>query len=368
MGRSRRKVDKVFLYNIFILVGVGVAVFISASLGILAKDKNLFTSVLFSQLILGLGLGFLLMYITLKIDYRFWRKYAFVVFILSLLLTLAVFIPAISLEHGGAQRWISLGPVSLQPVEVLKFGFIIYFAAWLNWIRTKVKTFKWGLLPFLGMLGVIGVILINQPDTKSLILISFTGLSMLLLAGAKLKHIILSFVVIGICFGALVYFTPYLKDRINTYINPSADEQDTSWQIKQSWIAIGSGGIFGRGYGQSIQKFTYLPEAHGDSIFAVLGEEFGFIGTTTIVFLYLFFVLRGFRIASRAPDNYSRLLVSGIVIMIGAQAFMHIAAVTGVFPLTGVPLPFMSQGGTSLMIYLASMGVVLQISRYRRNV
>jgi cell division protein FtsW len=163
-----------------------------------------------------------------------------------------------------------------------------------------------------------------------------------------------------------VFFTPYLQERIKTFIDPSQDPQGSSYQIQQSLIAIGSGGIFGRGYGQSIQKFSYLPEPQGDSIFAVVGEELGFIGGVAIIILYLLFLLRGLRIANNSPDLFSRLLVSGIVILIVAQSFMNIASATGVFPLTGVPLVFISQGGTSLMIDLMAIGIVFQISKFSK--
>jgi cell division protein FtsW len=165
----------------------------------------------------------------------------------------------------------------------------------------------------------------------------------------------------------LVFYKPYLQARIKTFIDPSSDPKGSSYQLQQGMIAIGSGGILGRGLGQSIQKFNYLPESQGDSIFAVLGEELGFIGTFFTVLLYAFFALRGLRIANHSPDLFSRLLVSGIVILITAQSFMNIAAITGVFPLTGVPLVFMSQGGTSLMIYLIAVGIVLQVSKYQKE-
>ncbi|KKS23383.1 MAG: Stage V sporulation protein E [Candidatus Jorgensenbacteria bacterium GW2011_GWF2_41_8] len=168
-----------------------------------------------------------------------------------------------------------------------------------------------------------------------------------------------------IAFGVLVYFKPYARERVTTFLNPANDPQDSSWQINQSLIAIGSGSVFGRGLGQGIQKFTYLPEPQGDSIFAVIAEELGFVGSITIILLYVVFVLRGLRIASRAPDQFGRLLSSGIVIMITVQAFLNIAALAGLVPLTGVPLPFMSHGGTSLLFSLAAVGIVLNVSRYQ---
>ncbi|MFA6256927.1 MAG: putative lipid II flippase FtsW [Candidatus Paceibacterota bacterium] len=363
-----KKPDKFFLIVVMLLLIIGVSVFVSASLGIFAKNQGTFYSVLFSQLVLGLGLGLVGMYITYKINYKFWRKYSLFIFILSILLTAAVFVPSLGWSHGGAKRWIDLGFTRFQPVEILKFGFVIYFAAWLSWAKNKVHNFKFGILPLGIMLIIIALILFRQPDTKSFILIAVTGLSMLFISGVPIKYLIGAGFMLIVSLGVLVYFTPYLQARVKTFIDPAHDSQGDSYQIQQSMIALGSGGIFGRGLGQSVQKFSYLPEPQGDSIFAVLGEELGFVGTLSTIFLYLLFLLRGFRIANRSPDYFSGLLVSGIVILITVQSFMHIASVTGVFPLTGVPLVFMSHGGTSLMIYLAAIGIVLQISKFQKHV
>ncbi len=362
-----KKIDKFFFVTLIILIVLGITMFISASLGLLVKSPSVFYSVLFNQIVLGLGLGSIGMYIAYKIPYKFWRQYSLHILIATILLTLAVFIPGLGSDHGGAKRWISLHFFSFQPVEFLKFGFVIYFAAWLSWAKNRVTDFKFSMLPLAILLGMIALILFKQPDTKSFILIALTGISMLFISGVPLRYIL------GVGFGAvivlsvLVYFTPYLQARVKTFIDPSNDPRGSSYQIQQSLIALGGGGVFGRGLGQSIQKFSYLPEPQGDSIFAVLGEELGFVGGVGAIILYTLFVLRGFKIANRAPDLFSRLLVSGIVILIMMQSFMHIASVIGVFPLTGVPLPFMSHGGTSLMIALASMGIVLQISKMQTS-
>lgn len=364
---KEKKADKFFLIIIFILLLLGVAMFISASLGILAKNEETFFSMLFSQLVLGLGLGFLGMYFSLKINYKFWRKFSLLIFLGSILLTAAVFIPSLGWSHGGAERWIQLGPISFQPVEFLKFTFIICLAAILSSAKKKVRDFKFGILPFFIMIAVTAVILLKQPDTKSFILITTTGISMLFISSVPIKYILGTIFISGLLLGTLIYFKPYLQERVKTFINPSRDAQGSSYQIQQSLIALGSGGLFGRGFGQSIQKFSYLPEAQGDSIFAVLGEELGFVGSSITILLYLLFVLRGFYIANRSPDSFSGLLVYGIVILITAQSFMHIASVVGVFPLTGVPLVFMSQGGTSLMVYMMAIGIVLNISKFSKK-
>ena len=364
---KEKKIDRFFLIIVSLLISIGAAMFFSASLGVLAKSGETFYSVLFSQLILGFGFGFLGMYFALKVNYKFWRKYSFYIFLGSIILTAAVFIPSLGWSHLGAERWIQLGPLRFQPVEILKFGFIIYLAAWLSWAKNRVQDFKFGILPLFILLTIIAVILFNQPDTKSFILIAVTGFCMLFISGVSTKWIALLGVGSLVALGSLVFFTPYLQERVKTFIDPSQDPQGSSYQIQQSLIAIGSGGIFGRGYGQSIQKFSYLPEPQGDSIFAVLGEELGFVGSVAIIILYLLFVLRGLRIANNSPDLFSRLLVSGIVILIAAQSFMNIASITGVFPLTGVPLVFMSHGGTSLMVYLMAVGIVFQISKFQHK-
>ena len=362
-----KKVDKFFLIIVFLLITIGAAMFVSASLGVLAKKPDIFYSVLRNQLVLGLGLGLCGMFIAFRINYKFWRKYSFFIFLFSILITAAVFIPHLGWSHSGATRWITLGSISFQPVEFLKFGFVVYLAALLSWAKNKVEDFRFGILPLFVMLSIIATLLYFQSDTKSFILIALTGFSMLFISGVPLKYLLGLGVVSISVLGILVFSTPYLQQRVKTFIDPSSDPQGSAYQIQQSLIAFGSGGIFGRGFGQSIQKFSYLPEPQGDSIFSVIGEELGFIGALGVIILYLLFLLRGIRIANKSPDLFSGLLVSGIVILITLQSFMHIASNTGVGPLTGVPLVFMSHGGTSLMVYLFAVGIVLQISKFKQH-
>lgn len=363
---KNKKIDKYFLGIVLTLLFTGAAVFVSASLGILIRSQSTFYAVLISQLVLGLGCGLVGMYLSLKINYKLWCKYSFFIFLAAILLTAAVFIPHVGWGHQGAQRWIRIGSFSFQPVEILKFAFVIYFAAWLSWAKNRVQDFKFGILPLFIMLAIIAAVLFHQPDTKSFILMTVTGIGMLFISGVPFRYLVGVGVTGVVVLGVLVFFTPYLQQRIKTFIDPAQDAKGSSYQIQQSLIALGSGGLLGRGYGQSIQKFSYLPEPQGDSIYAVLGEELGFVGTVATIFLYLLFAWRGLRIANNSPDLFSRLLVSGIVILITAQSFMHIASVIGVFPLTGVPLVFISHGGTSLMIDIMAIGIVLQISKYQK--
>lgn len=363
----KKSVDKIFLGIVITLLILGVFAFISASLGVLAKNEAKFYGILFNQLMLGLVGGIAALYFFSKIDYKFWKKYSLYFFLASIGLTLLVFVPHLGFVHGGARRWIAFGPVTFQPVEFLKFGFIIYFAAWLSWAKAKVQNFKWGVLPLAVLLGIIALILFKQPDTKSFILILAAALMMLLVSGVPWKYLFGFVGVSVIALIILVSFKPYLIDRVKTFLDPNRDPSGSSYQLQQSLIALGSGGVFGRGFGQSIQKFSYLPEPQGDSIFAVIGEEFGFIGVTILILLFVAFALRGMRIANHSPDLFGRLLVTGIVIMLTAQSFLNMASIVGLFPLTGVPLVFISQGGTALLVDLAAVGIVLNISRQKKT-
>ncbi len=362
-----QKIDKLFLTIVIGLVAFGIIFFLSAALGIYAKNPKLFTSVIINQFCLGIGGGTILFFIGYKVPYLFWKKHAFIVFVLTLFLMLGVFIPGVGFTHGGARRWINIGFTTFQPAEFLKISFIIYFSAWLSWVRKDIHSFKKVIIPFLILLSLMGALLFLQPDTKSFILMALTGIVMLFISGTPFKHFVIIIVAGSIVFTTLAFTTPYIQKRIQTFINPSHDEQGSSYQLKQAFIAFGSGGLLGQGIGQSVQKFGYLPEAHGDSIFAVIGEETGFLGTTFCILLYLAFILRGIRISYHAMDPFGRLLSLGIVIILGAQSFLNIASLIGLFPLTGVPLVFISQGGTSLALSLFAVGIVTQISQFQRK-
>ncbi|MCX6754823.1 MAG: putative peptidoglycan glycosyltransferase FtsW [Candidatus Nomurabacteria bacterium] len=364
--KKKNKIDKIFFGIVIALVIIGLITFTSASLGILAKNETKFYGVIFGQFVLGFLGGLIALFIGLKIPYKFFKEYSLVLFITSIVLTGLVFIPGLGQSHGGARRWVDIMGFSFQPVEFLKIGFIIYFAAWLSWVKGKVKDPLFSILPLIIFIGIIATVLLKQPDTKSLILITITSLTMLFVSGTPIKHILGFFFVAIVGFAILVSFQPYLKERVNTFLNPSENSRGSSYQLQQSLIAVGSGGLFGRGLGQSIQKFNYLPEPQGDSIFAVIGEELGFVGVTVLICLYIAFAMRGFRIALRnAPDSFSKLVVIGFITIITAQSFMNIASIIGVFPLTGVPLVFISHGGTALLLSLGMMGIVLNISRFQ---
>lgn len=362
-----RQIDKLFLGIVILLVAGGFFIFISAALGLAARDGVTFGAVAFNQIFFGLFLGAILLVWFSKIPYAFWKKNSVYIFIFSLVLTALVFAPHIGFEYGGAKRWLLLGPLTFQPAEFLKFGVVLFLAAWFSSVKTKIGTFRWGFLPLVAVIGLAGVLLLLQPDTGTFLVILAASMSVFLVAGGRWRH--LAMLIAGLLAGAtvLIFTRPYLMDRVMTFLDPSRDPTGSGWQIQQALIAVGSGGVFGRGFGQSIQKFNFLPEPIGDSIFAVAAEEFGFIGAIALIALFVFFLLRGLHIARRAPDNFSGLLVTGIVTMIVAQSFLNIAALIGVMPLTGLPLIFVSHGGSALLIALAEIGIVLGISRYQKR-
>jgi len=358
-----KKVDKPFLVATLILIILGFVIFSSASLGLLAKGGERYSNVALSQTFFGLFLGTLCLIVVSRIPYQFWKKNSFYIFGISLVITCLVFIDGLGFEHGGARRWLDIGPFSFQPSEFLKIAFILYLSAWLSSARNKIDTFKQGMLPILVLLTVVALIILSQPDTDVFIIIALTCFSMFLIAGGKWRHLIPVFIVFLLGIVLIASVRPYVKQRITTFLNPSENNYTSSYQSQQALIAIGSGGIAGRGFGQSIQKFNFLPEPMGDSIFAVAGEEFGFLGTLFLVLLFVYFAIRGLKIAARTEDMFGRLLVVGVVLLITFQAFLNMGAMLGILPLAGNPLPFVSQGGTSLLFTLIGVGIVLNVSK-----
>ncbi len=361
------RIDKTFLFSTLALLIFGFTMFISASLGILAKNSAQFSSITFKQTFFGILLGLISCFIFSKINYKFFKKHSLFIFIASLIITASVFIPGVGSVVNGAKRWIIIFGLSFQPVALLNIGFIIYWSAWLSFAKEKITNIKYGILPLIVILGVIGALLLKQPDTDSFLIICAVGITMFIVAGGKIKHVAL-LAVLGIaCIATVAIMRPYVMSRIQTYINPGANSQTSGYQVQQSLIAVGSGQVFGRGLGQSIQKYKFLPESISDSIFAVLGEELGFVGCLSAIILFLFFIFRGFRIAIKSQDNFGGLLVSGIITLIALQSFINIASVLGVIPFSGIPLAFFSQGGTSMLLMLAQIGIVMNVSKFSKG-
>ncbi|MFH1472963.1 MAG: putative peptidoglycan glycosyltransferase FtsW [bacterium] len=362
---SRAKVDKPFLFVAITLTVAGFFIFSSASLGLLARGAENYSSVAFSQTVLGLFLGTVAFFFAMRSDYKFWKKSAFYILLGALILNVLVLV--VGAEINGARRWLSFGGLSFQPAEFLKFAFIIYFAAWASGVKNKFKEFRYGFLPLIILLSIVSVLLLLQKDTDNLAMIVVAGMAIFVSAGGKWRHL-LALIMVGVISLSFVAFSrPYVMQRITTFMHPQVDSQGAGYQIQQSLIAVGSGGLTGRGFGQSVQKFNFLPEPVGDSIFAVAAEEFGFFGGVLLILLFASYATRGLKIASKVSDNFARLTVVGIVIMIAAQAFVNIGAMLGVVPLSGITLPFVSHGGTSLFFTLLETGIVLSVSRTQKG-
>lgn len=362
-----KSVDTILLALVLVLVIGGFLIFSSASLGLLSRSGASFSSVAFNQFLFGIVGGGTAMFLMSNVFYRNLRQYAFYIFIFSILITLAVFIPGIGATHGGATRWINIAGFSMQPAEILKIGFIIYVATWLSGMNQHVTSLLTGTLPFMGIVGIVGVIMLLQPDTDTFLIMAAAALAMFITAGGKWRDVAIMVALAVILLATVAFVRPYIMDRLTTFLHPEDDPQGAGYQIQQSLIAVGSGGISGRGFGQSIQKFEYLPEPIGDSIFAVYAEEFGFVGSSILIIIFLSFTFRGFKIAAVAQDMFGMLLVVGFMTLIVLQAFLNMGAMLGVAPLSGLPLPFISHGGTALLVTLTMVGIVLNVSKYRKS-
>ena len=356
--------DKSLLAITFILLGGGLLILGSASAALSQKDFGIISYYTLRQILTGVCTGLVAFFITSRIPYRTWKKWSIPLMILSFGLLTAVFLPQLGYSWGGARRWLDVGIFSFQPSEILKFSFIAYLAAWLDARRAQVGSVSYGMAPFALMIGIVGVFLIMQPDIGTLGIIVATAALLYLLGGGKISQMAVLFVLGAILFYLLVQIAPYRLNRILVFLDPNLDPQGIGYQINQAFIAIGSGGVFGKGFGQSIQKYNYLPEPIGDSIFAIFTEEVGFLGALVLILCFLFFFWRGMMIARCAPDMFGKLLAAGISTSIMVQAFVNMAAISGLLPLTGIALPFISYGGTSLAITLAEVGVLLNISKH----
>lgn len=307
------------------------------------------------------------MFVTSHIDFTFWKKYSLHLFIASLILTLLVFVPGLGFAHGGARRWVSLGFISFQPAEFLKLGVVIFLSAWFAKHAKHIHEWKFGLLPFWIVTGLAFMALFRQPDTGTMALIGIVAFSLYWIRGARIKHVGVTIAIAMLLAGIYTAINPHVIDRIKTFTDANRDPYGASYQVRQSKIAIGSGKLYGRGLGQSVHKFgPYLPESNSDSIFAVYAEEFGFVGSFILIALYLLFAFFGARVVKYAPTAFAQNMVIGIILLIIIQVFFNIAAISGIVPLSGLPLIFMSHGGTALFITLAELGIILNVSRYMR--
>ena len=320
-----------------------------------------------NQLLRGLIPGLIAFYFASRIDYRTWKKYAFGLLIASVVMLILVFIPGLGVSYGKAQSWLKIGPIGFQPTEIVKLTFLIYLATWLEKRGERgLKDPQYGLLPFLFAIGLISFLILAQPDLGTLMIVIAISLIIYFMAGAPGKYILWIFIGGLVIAFIAIQVAPYRLDRFTAFFNQEADPQGIGYHISQAKLAIGSGGFLGLGIGKSRQKFNYLPEVYGDSIFAVIAEEMGFLFSIILIGLFLTLTIRGLKIGRASPDNLGRLLAVGIISWFTLQTFINIGAMAGLLPLTGIPLPFISYGGTALTVSLFAAGILVNISKQTR--
>ncbi|MDD3838976.1 MAG: stage V sporulation protein E [Clostridia bacterium] len=359
--------DYTILLDVFLLLAIGVIIVYSSSFYYAYINFNDSAYFLKRQLLWSL-IGLFVMIFMMNFDYWKLRKLSKPALIISFFLLVVVFVLGLKGEHEshGATRWIRFGGVGIQPSEVAKISMIIYLASSLDKKGEKIKSFKKGLVPYLVVLSAFFGLILLQPDLSTAVTLATIVFIMLYISGADMRHLV-PIAIIG--FAAAAYFVTsedYRMRRFLAFIDPWADPGDTGYHIIQSLYALGSGGLFGTGLTGGKQNLLYLPEAHTDSIFSILGEQLGFVGCALVILLFIILIWRGIKVAVNSPDMFGCLLASGIVSLIGVQAAINIAVATSSIPPTGIPLPFISSGGSSLVITLAGMGILLNISKYAK--
>jgi len=361
--RSYHRQDYYLAITTFLLVVFGLIMIASASVVQSFEATGSNNYYLFRQGGFALA-GIVVWWILQKVDYHIWKRIATVALGIGVVLLIAVLVPGIGVEAGGAKRWIGIAGQTLQASEIMKFALVVYLAYWFERKGKKITDFYSTFLPFVLIIGLVFLLVMQEPDMGTAVLICVIAGVMYLAAGATWGQVS-TLLLAG--FGTFLLFiqkADYRLKRLLTFLNPGADPLGAGYHVNQALLALGSGGLFGLGYGHSRQKYNFLPEAASDSIFAIIGEELGLIGVVFLVVLpFAIIVWRGLAIARKAPDMFGRMLALGITVWIGAQALLNIGAIVGLMPLTGLPLPFISLGGSSLVIMLAAAGVLLNISK-----
>ncbi len=354
------KIDYLLLFSTLCLSAIGLVMVFSASPTMALKLGD--TYYFIKRHILYLLLGFSALYFGLRIDLKSLKRWSNLIFLVSLVLLLLIYLPGLGKKISGASRWIDLMLFTFQPSELIKFTMILFLANLLSSWKERIKNFGQGLVPILIVMALVCGLIVAQPDLGTAVMICVTSFIMLFAAGAELIHLAALFGigVLGVLILALS--SPYRMRRIIAYLDPWQDPQGIGFHIIQSLYAIGSGGLFGLGLGASRQKFFYLPQQFTDFIFAILCEEMGFMGGAFVVILFIIFAARGFRIAFLSKDNFNYLLATGLVSWISLQAIINLMVVVGLIPTTGIPLPFISYGGTATVVGLFSVGILLNIS------
>lgn len=355
--------DYILILTTFLLVLTGLAMLASASsdLGQFKFQDSYFY--LKHQILYGLIFGLAGFLAASKFYYRYYQNFAIPLLLFTFLILILIFTP-LGVTSGGASRWLKIGPLIFQPSEILKITFIIYLASWLSKKSDRAESFWAGYLPFLIICGFTALLLILQPSTSTAVILLITALIVYFQSGAKFYYIITTLVLGLVGLLIISYLTPYRWERLTTFFNPEINIQSSAYQINQALIAIGSGGVWGVGFGQSTTKVHYLPQPLDDSIFAVIAEELGFVGSLFLISLFIILITRIFILSRKVSDKFGKLLLVGFGSLIGIQTFVHIGAISGLIPLTGIPLPYISYGGTALAIFMIISGIMVNISKY----
>lgn len=362
--QKRSKADWYLIGAIWLLVLIGIIIISSAGIAIGWQDKQDGYWYLKHQLMFGIFPGALLFIIFWFFDYKKLEQWAAPMLYLSIGLLIVVFIPGVGGAWGTSRSWINLFGYSLQPSEIVKLTFLIYLAAWLaHKEKHQLKELEGGIIPFAIVLTIITALLVLEPDTGTMIIIVAISLSVYFAAGGRLLHLAWLGAAGLVGLVAIIKIAPYRIHRMTTFLHPELDPKGVGYHINQALLAVGTGGWFGLGYGHSRQKFAYLPEPIGDSVFAITAEEFGFFLATAIIALYVFIAVRGLKLATRCDDPFARLLAVGITTWLTVQAFVNIGGIIGILPMTGVTLPFISYGGTATMMSMAAAGILANISK-----
>ncbi len=357
----RRGFDNSILLLSVVMTCLGVVMVYSAS-SIMAEKRFADGFFFLKRQGLFAVLGFLVMMIAMQVDYKHLQKLAVAIFFGSVALLVLVLLPGIGSNVGGASRWIRMPGFSIQPAEVAKLALVIYMAYSLSKKEEKLQSFSQGFLPYMVILAVLLGLVLAQPDLGSAITLGGVAVTMMVVAGSRIRYLFGLAILAMPALYFLVMTVDYRRRRILAFLNPWDDPTNSGFQIIQSWIAFGSGGVVGKGLGESKQKLFYLPEAHTDFIFSVIGEELGFVGVFVVTAMFLVLIVRGIRTTLHAPDMFGRNLAFGITLLLGLEAFVNIAVVLGMLPTKGLALPFLSYGGTSLLTTLFAVGVLLNIS------
>lgn len=362
--KDKKPFDFWLFITVLVLLSLGLIMVFSASAPIAEKEHNDIYFFIKRQLRFAV-IGVIAMLLAANYDYhKYGRKTVLALMGGSIILLILVLIPGIGRKINESRRWIYIGSFAFQPSEIAKLAIILFLSYYLSKRKRPLNSLLGDLMPYLFVVGLVSLLLLLETHLSQTIIIISLSIIMLFVAGAKIRHFLILSAPVCAALVALVAFTDYMTTRINSFLNPWSNPRGEGWQTIQSLYAIGSGGLFGRGLGQSMQKFLYVPEPHNDYIFSIMAEELGYIGVAAVLLLFMIFIWRGLKIAIHAPDAHGSLIATGVTALIAVQSLFNVAVVTNTVPPTGVSLPFFSSGGTSLVLFMVEVGILLNVSRY----